>query len=69
MRRGGTLVTAKVDDALVPTARAVLSDERTVHVRARGQAYRQQGWTRFDETAPAYTADQVSAERTRFERV
>ena len=69
VRRGGSLVTAKVEDALVPTARRVLSDERTVDIHARSQAYRQQGWTRFDETAPAYTADQVSAERTRFERV
>ncbi len=68
VRRGGSLVTAKVDDALVPTARRVLNDERSVDVRARGQAYRQQGWTRFDDTAPAYTADEVSAERARFER-
>lgn len=69
VRRGGSLVTARVDDTLVSTARRILSDDRTVDLHARGQAYRQQGWTRFDDTAPAYTADQVSAERTRFERI
>ena len=69
VRRGGSLVTAKMDEALVPTARTILSDSRTVDVQARGRAYREQGWTRFDQTAPAYTADQVNAERARFERV
>ena len=69
VRRGGSLVTAKVDDALVPTARTILSDDRTVDVHARGQAYCEQGWTRFDRTAPAYTAEQVNAERARFERI
>lgn len=69
VRRGGSLVTARVDEALAPTARQILGDDRTVDVRARGQAYRQDGWTRFDADAPAYTADQVSRERTRFERV
>ena len=69
VRRGGSLVTAKVDDALVRTAGQILSDDRTVDVQARRQAYRQQGWTRFSETAPAYTVDQVSAERARFDRV
>ena len=27
--------------------------------------YREGGWTSFDENAPAYTADQIAAERTR----
>jgi hypothetical protein len=63
VRRGGTLVTARVPDDLASTARAVLSDGSTVDLRARRDLYRTQGWTRFDEAAPAYTADQVDAER------
>jgi hypothetical protein len=63
VRRGGTLVTARVSDDLAATARAVLSDDSTVDLRARRDLYRTQGWTRFDETAPAYTADQIDAER------
>lgn len=69
VRRGGTLVTAKVDDRLVPTARAILSDDRTVDFAARRDAYRQQGWTRFDEAAPAYDATRIDAERGRYDRV
>ncbi len=63
VRRGGTLVTAKVQDNLVPTARSVLTDQSTVNIGARRDAYRQQGWSRFDDRAPAYTVDQIAAER------
>lgn len=68
VRRGGTLVTAKVDEPLVPTARAILSDDRTVDLADRRRAYEGEGWSRFDEAAPAYSADEIEAERTRFER-
>lgn len=69
VRRGGTLVTAKVDDALVPTARGILSDERTVNVPERRNAYQAQGWSRFDDTAPAYSDSDIAAERARYERI
>ena len=63
VRRGGTLVTAKVADDLVPTARAVLSDQSTVDLSARRDVYRTQGWSRFDNAAPPYSADQIDADR------
>lgn len=70
VRRGGTLVTARVADEAAPAARAILSDDRrAVNIGERRNAYRQEGWSRFDESAPAYTADQVDAERTRYGRV
>lgn len=68
VRRGGTLVTAKVDESLVPTARAILSDDRTVNLADRRRAYEGEGWSRFDEAAQAYSADEIEAERMRFER-
>lgn len=68
VRRGGSLVTAKVEDALAPTARAILTDDRTVDLAERRQVYRQDGWTRYDDTAPAYSADQVLVERQRYSR-
>lgn len=68
VRRGGTLVTAKVDEPLVPTARAILSDDRTVNLADRRRAYEGEGWSRFDEAAPSYSADEIEAERMRFER-
>ncbi|CAN5133287.1 hypothetical protein BH09PSE2_BH09PSE2_05070 [soil metagenome] len=65
VRRGGTLVTARVGDDLVPTATRLLNDMPVVDVPARRSAYAQDGWTRFDEAAPAYTSDQVEIERQR----
>ena len=68
VRRGGSLVTARVDDDLAATARAILSDDRTVDVRARRDEYRLEGWTAFDRDAPAYTPEQIDAERGRTNR-
>ncbi len=69
VRRGGTLVTAKVDAPLEATARQILSDDRTVNVGERRQAYQSQGWNRFDDTAPAYSETEIAAERARYDRV
>jgi len=66
VRRGGTLVTARVDDAREPTAREILQRHKWVDPTVRGTAYRQSGWTSFDESAPPYTPDQVAAERNRY---
>jgi hypothetical protein len=66
VRRGGTLVTARVDDAHVSTAREILQQYQAVDPTIRGAAYREAGWTSFDENAPAYTPDQVAAERARY---
>ena len=66
VRRGGTLVTARVDDARTSTAREILQRYKSVDPAVRGAAYRESGWTSFDENAPAYTADQVAAERARY---
>ncbi len=68
VRRGGTLVTAKVDDAHAVTARGILNGDHTVDLSNRRDSYRGEGWTGFDENAPAYTGEQVAAERTRYVR-
>ena len=69
VRRGGTLVTAKVDEPLVPTARTILSDDRSVNLGERRQAYESKGWSKFDETAPAYSEADVAAERASYDRL
>jgi len=66
LRRGGTLLSARVADDLAPQAEAVLGRHNSVDAATRGNAYRQEGWNGFDETAPAYTHDQVIAERSRY---
>ncbi len=66
VRRGGTLVTARVDDARASMAREILQRHKWVDPAVRGSAYRQTGWTSFDESAPPYTPEQVAAERDRY---
>jgi hypothetical protein len=66
VRRGGTLVTARIDDARAPVAREILQHHKWVDPTVRGAVYRETGWTSFDESAPPYTPEQVAAERNRY---
>ena len=68
VRRGGTLVSAKVDDAYAATAQAILNGERAVDVAGRGALYREEGWSSFDDTAAPYTVEEVLVERARYDR-
>ncbi len=68
VRRGGTLVTVRVDDARAAAAREILYRHQAIDPAARSAAYRETGWTSFDETAPPYTAEQIEAERERYRR-
>jgi hypothetical protein len=54
LRRGGTLVTAKVEDAAVPEAEAILKRSNRVDLAERRNAYVEQGWTKFDDTRDPY---------------
>jgi hypothetical protein len=65
VRRGGTLVTARVGDERAAMAREILQRYKAVDPTLRSAAYRESGWTSFDPEAPAYTAAQVAAERRR----
>jgi len=66
IRRGGTLVTARVEDARAEAANAILRNAQGVDVAARRETYAAEGWSRFDEkqtevyrplVAPAAMAD------------
>ena len=59
MRRGGILVTARVDDSRADAASAILQDSDVVDVQSRRRDYEAEGWEGFDETADPYHADQV----------
>jgi hypothetical protein len=54
------------DYARALMAREILQRYKAVDPALRGGAYRESGWTSFDPKAPAYTADQVAAERHRY---
>jgi hypothetical protein len=65
VRRGSTVVSARVEDDQADVARAILSDSNTIDVSERRAMYREEGWERFDENAPEYTDDDVLKERDR----
>jgi hypothetical protein len=66
VRRGGTLVSARIDDSLAAEAEAALHRNKSVDAAERGSAYRQAGWNAFDDKAPAYTDDEAVTERNRY---
>jgi hypothetical protein len=51
VRRGATLVTVRVDDAQVDRALAVLNRHHPVDIEQHSSAWKQQNWSRFDETS------------------
>lgn len=55
VRRGGTLVSVRVDDDQEILARDILAGR--VDIADRRAAYQREGWTGFDEKAPPYTRD------------
>ena len=62
VRRGGTLVTARVPDGERSRYEAIL-DRACVDLRERTSTWRNQGWKRFDPNAKPYTADEARRER------
>ena len=66
VRRGGTLVSARVDDSRATEAQSILDRSKSVNIEERGNAYRQSGWASFDPKAPEYTSEQIAQERTRY---
>lgn len=65
VRRGGTLVTARVNDADASRIQAILDRYKPIDPVARGADYRRDGWTTFDPKAPAYRPSQTEVDRMR----
>lgn len=68
VRRGGTLVTAKVDESLQAEAEAILRKSNWVDPGQRRAVYANEGWTRFDDTLDPYGPAEVEQERLRYRR-
>jgi hypothetical protein len=66
IRRGGTLVTARVNEADASRVEGILdrSSLRTTDLRS---SYSKSGWKSFDQSAAPYTADQVRKERSLYQ--
>jgi uncharacterized protein (TIGR02271 family) len=66
VRRGGTLVTLEVDEDMADDAERIMNAHSPVDLDVRGQSYRSEGWSRFDETADAMTVDQIADRRAAY---
>lgn len=65
VRRGGTLVTARVDDAQSSNVLAIMNRHQPVDVATRRSEYERTGWKQFDPKAEPYTPSQADIERMR----
>jgi len=65
VRRGGTLVSVRVDDADLGRAESVLDRFRPIDPVQRGNEYRKSGWKTFDPKAPPYTPSATEIDRMR----
>jgi hypothetical protein len=65
VRRGSTLVSARVDDSEAEVAQAIIKDHAPVDLDTRRASYREAGWERFDGSLPEYTEEDVLKERDR----
>lgn len=63
VRRGGTLLLARMDTERVPRALKVFREHRVVDIEERVQAWRARGWTAFDESAAPLTGARLAQER------
>jgi hypothetical protein len=62
VRRGGTLVSARVPEEERTRFESIL-DQSAVNIRERSAVWQRSGWETFDATAQPYTADEVRKER------
>ena len=53
LKRGGTLVTARVPEQLTVAAEAIFL-KHGVDIAARRDAFAAEGWTRFDDHVPSH---------------
>ena len=62
LRRGGALVSVRVDDGDAARLQAIM-DRSAIRTGDRAAAYRAAGWKSFDPDAAPYSAEQVRNER------
>lgn len=69
VRRGGTLVTVRVEESRQAEAEAILKGSSWVDPAVRRRNYEEGGWRGFDPALDPYTAAEVEEERKRYPRI
>lgn len=67
VRRGGALLTARVDDSRAAQVSSILQGFAPVNLNTRVAEWKKAGWTGYSTTAKPYTAEQIAAERKRYQ--
>jgi hypothetical protein len=67
IRRGGSLVSARIPDGDRSRVESILS-RSAVNLTERTAVYRKTGWSRFDPEAPPLSVDQIRKERELYRR-
>jgi hypothetical protein len=65
VRRGGTLVSARVPDERAGEIQSMLDRYKPINPVERGAMYRKEGWKSFDPKAPAYRPSETEIELMR----
>ena len=63
VRRGGSLVSVRVDDDRVGVAEEILHAHDHVDVAARRDIFRDNGWSQFDERGRSFTEEELARAR------
>jgi hypothetical protein len=63
LRRGGAIVSARVDEADAARLQAAM-DRSAVKIADRAAAYRKSGWSTYDPNAKPFSPDEVERERS-----
>jgi uncharacterized protein (TIGR02271 family) len=64
VRRGGSLVIARLADDNVDRGLEIMSNYRPIDIDERGSQWRSEGWTRYDESAGPYTGSGLTQAAT-----
>ncbi len=65
VRRGGTMVTARVSDAQLPNVQSIMDRHSPIDPQSRDAEYRKAGWKEFDPAAEPYKPNESEVERMR----
>ena len=63
VRRGGALVTVKVDESRAERAAEIMRANGAIDLDERVSRWRESGWEGWDPSAPPYTAEEAERER------
>jgi hypothetical protein len=63
VRRGGAIVTVKVDESRADRAAEILRTNGAIDLDERVSRWREAGWEGWDPTAPPYTPQEAERER------